>query len=67
MSNFAAEKLIELDRQYVWHHLTPHSQSLGKDPMIMVKGEGLRVWDAKGKEYLDAVIWWGLDSECWLW
>lgn len=55
MSNFAAEKLIELDRQYVWHHLTPHSQSLGKDPMIMVKGEGLRVWDAKGKEYLDAV------------
>ncbi|MBU2707068.1 aminotransferase class III-fold pyridoxal phosphate-dependent enzyme [Zooshikella marina] len=23
--------------------------------MIMVKGEGLRVWDAKGKEYLDAV------------
>jgi taurine-pyruvate aminotransferase len=41
----------EKDSQLVWHHLSRHS---GKAPVIMVKGEGLRLWDLDGKEYLDA-------------
>jgi len=46
---------IELDRKHVWHHLVPHKPFEEKDPMIIVKGKGVRVWDAKGNEYLDAV------------
>jgi len=47
-------QLIEKDRNHVWHHLSQHSVLKNQDPMIMVKGEGSRVWDAKGNSYLDA-------------
>lgn len=45
---------IEKDRQHVWHHLSQHSVLKKQDPLVMVKGEGSRVWDAKGNSYLDA-------------
>jgi len=45
---------IEQDKRYVWHHLTQHNSYKETDPMIMTKGVGCRVWDAKGNEYLDA-------------
>ncbi|WP_133010410.1 aspartate aminotransferase family protein [Marinomonas flavescens] len=45
---------IERDRKHVWHHLSQHSVLTSQDPMIMVKGEGSRVWDIKGNSYLDA-------------
>ncbi len=47
--------LVEIDRNRVWHHLTPHKPLEEKDPLVVVKGKGLRVWDANGKEHLDAV------------
>lgn len=43
------------DKKHVWHHLTQHKPFEQNDPMVIVKGEGMRVWDAKGNEYLDAV------------
>ncbi|MPW29932.1 aminotransferase class III-fold pyridoxal phosphate-dependent enzyme [Agarivorans sp. B2Z047] len=46
--------VIEQDRKHVWHHLNQHSVLKSQDPMVMVKGEGSRVWDAKGNSYLDA-------------
>jgi len=46
---------IELDRKHIWHHLVPHKPFEENDPMVIVKGKGVRVWDAKGNEYLDAV------------
>ncbi|MDO6763398.1 aspartate aminotransferase family protein [Agarivorans sp. 1_MG-2023] len=46
--------VIEQDRKHVWHHLNQHSVLKNQDPMVMVKGEGSRVWDAKGNSYLDA-------------
>jgi len=49
------EELIEMDRAHMWHHLTPHKPLEEKDPMVIVKGKGMRVWDAHGKEYIDAV------------
>jgi len=49
------EELIELDRAHMWHHLTPHKPLETKDPMVVVKGKGMRVWDSAGKEHLDAV------------
>ena len=45
---------VEKDRQHVWHHLGQHSVLAKQDPLVMVKGEGSRVWDAKGNSYLDA-------------
>ncbi|MCA8867635.1 MAG: aminotransferase class III-fold pyridoxal phosphate-dependent enzyme [Rhodobacteraceae bacterium] len=49
------EKIVESDRAHVWHHLTPHKKFETTDPLIIVEGKGIHVWDAKGKRYLDAV------------
>ncbi len=59
MNNEATSKdftrVTASDRKYVWHHLTNHKPFEQNDPLVIVKGEGMRVWDAKGNEYLDAV------------
>lgn len=47
--------LVELDRAHMWHHLTSHKPLEEKDPLVIVKGEGMRVWDTNGKQYLDSV------------
>ena len=54
MSNDPAQ-IIEADRAHVWHHLIQHKPFETVDPRIMVEGKGLRVWDIKGREHLDAV------------
>jgi taurine-pyruvate aminotransferase len=50
----AAEALAS-DRAHVWHHLSQHKPLEQNDPMMIVEGKGMRVWDIKGNEYLDAV------------
>jgi taurine-pyruvate aminotransferase len=47
--------VVEADRAHVWHHLIQHKPFESIDPRVMVEGKGMRVWDAKGKEHLDAV------------
>jgi taurine-pyruvate aminotransferase len=47
--------VIEADRAHVWHHLIQHKPFETTDPRVMVEGKGLRVWDARGHEHLDAV------------
>lgn len=47
--------VIEADRAHVWHHLSQHKQYETVDPRVIVEGKGLRVWDATGRETLDAV------------
>lgn len=47
--------VVEADRAHIWHHLTQHKPFETNDPRVFVEGKGLRVWDAKGKEFLDAV------------
>lgn len=49
------QQAIEGDGAHVWHHLTQHQPLDGKAPMMVVEGKGMRVWDANGNEYLDAV------------
>lgn len=46
---------IESDRAHVWHHLSQHKRYETSDPMVIIEGKGMRVWDAKGREFLDAV------------
>ncbi|SPH22781.1 Taurine--pyruvate aminotransferase [Ascidiaceihabitans donghaensis] len=49
-------RVVEADRANVWHHLTQHQPFFtGADPKIIVEGKGLRVWDQKGIEHIDAV------------
>jgi len=47
--------VVEADRAHVWHHLSQHKQYEKIDPRVIVEGRGLRVWDATGRETLDAV------------
>lgn len=48
------EVYAEADRKHIWHHLVQHQAFAAKGPMIVVEGQGLRVKDINGKEYLDA-------------
>ncbi|HHB83055.1 MAG TPA: aminotransferase class III-fold pyridoxal phosphate-dependent enzyme [Devosia sp.] len=47
--------VIENDRNHVWHHLTQHKKYETGEPMMIIEGKGMRVWDARGKQYLDAI------------
>lgn len=55
MESVETQKAISQDRNNVWHHITNHNAFNSSDPLMIVKGEGMRVWDIKGNEYLDAV------------
>ena len=48
-------EIIEADRAHLWHHLMQHKSLETNDPRIIVEGKGMRVWDAMGKEHIDAV------------
>jgi putrescine aminotransferase len=45
------QRLLELDRRHVVH---PHLPLDAKDRTIFVRGKGCSLWDAAGREYLDA-------------
>lgn len=45
------EELLEKDRQYVWHHMSPHNPN----PMIAVSGKGSWITDIDGNRYLDGM------------
>ncbi len=47
--------IIEADRAHVWHHLTQHKKFETVDPLIIIEGKGMRVWNTAGREHLDAV------------
>jgi taurine-pyruvate aminotransferase len=47
--------VIEADRAHVWHHMLQHKPLETSDPRIIVEGKGLKVWDATGREFLDAL------------
>lgn len=39
-----------------------YAQTVRRQPVVIVRGEGSRVWDADGKEYLDFVAGWAVDN-----
>jgi len=47
-------EVIENDRAHVWHHLSQHKKYETVDPLVMIEGKGMLIWDANGKQYLDA-------------
>jgi len=47
--------VVQADKANVWHHLTQHKKFDNVDPLIIVEGKGMRVWNQEGREHLDAV------------
>ncbi len=47
--------VVEADRAHVWHHLSQHKKYETVDPLIIIEGKGMRVWNSAGREHLDAV------------
>ena len=45
----------ELESKYIMH-------TAERVPVTLVKGKGARVWDENGREYLDFVAGWAVDS-----
>jgi len=48
-------KWQELERKY-------YMQVVGRTPVTLVRGEGVKVWDDEGRQYLDFVAGWAVDS-----
>src|SRR5688500_17353020 len=46
----SAEQLEDLDRKHLIH---PQQSGDFQQRLVIVRGEGCRVWDAHGREYLD--------------
>ncbi len=55
----ALEALAKLDKQHVWHPFTHMQLYLESDPLIIWRGEGVKVQDVQGRWYYDGVssIW----------
>lgn len=53
------EELRELDRRHVWHPYTQMKEYAEKDPVIVERGEGMRLMDVNGRWYWDGIssIW----------
>jgi taurine-pyruvate aminotransferase len=48
-------EIVENDREFIWHHLSQHKKYETQDPLIIIEGKGLRVWNQAGRKHLDAV------------
>ncbi len=49
-----ARRLAQLDQRYVWHPFTKMRDWLRREPIVIVGGRGATLYDARGREYLDA-------------
>lgn len=54
----------EIGRMSKWQELEGkyYMQTVNRVPVTLVRGEGARVWDDQGKEYLDLVAGWAVNS-----
>ena len=50
----AAEVWRDADLQHVFHNGTDLLSHRDRGPRVLVRGQGVRLWDAEGREYLDA-------------
>lgn len=53
LTAYDARDIIEKDKGHLWHHLVQHKVFESQDPKIFVEGEGARIRDIAGNEYLD--------------
>jgi lysine---8-amino-7-oxononanoate aminotransferase len=57
--NLSYQKLCEMDKMYVWHPFTQMKDYLNSNPVIIARGDGLKLIDVNGMVYYDGVssIW----------
>ncbi len=60
MSEGSSERIVELDKRYVWHPYTEMSAyRKSVDPLVIVEANGSRLIAADGRSYIDAnASWW---------
>jgi adenosylmethionine---8-amino-7-oxononanoate aminotransferase len=56
----ARDRIVELDKRYVWHPYTPMGAYLSDvDPLVISHASGVRIVDVNGRSYLDGnASWW---------
>jgi adenosylmethionine-8-amino-7-oxononanoate aminotransferase len=53
------ERIVALDKRRVWHPYAAMDEYRASDPLVVVRAEGARLFDADGRSYLDAnASWW---------
>jgi len=52
--NPLVHRLAQLDLRHVWHPFTQMKDWLRREPIVITRGRGAVLWDARGREYLDA-------------
>ena len=53
--NDTTKRLIELDKQYLWHPFTQMADWLADDPVVIEAGDGFYLIDTDGNRYIDGV------------
>ncbi|MFA5292285.1 MAG: adenosylmethionine--8-amino-7-oxononanoate transaminase [Phycisphaerae bacterium] len=53
--NKKTERLIRLDKNYLWHPFTQMKQWLASEPAVIESGDGFYLIDTEGKRYIDGV------------
>src|ERR1039458_9403075 len=55
MTEMSTDQLQEKAKEHLWMHFTRLSTYLDQDVPVIVRGEGVHVWDGQGKRYLDGL------------
>ncbi len=53
--NTRTQKLVELDKQYIWHPFTQMADWLADEPVVIESGDGFYLIDTDGNRYIDGV------------
>lgn len=53
--NEKTQRLIQLDKQYLWHPFTQMADWLADDPVVIESGDGFYLIDTEGNRYIDGV------------
>jgi adenosylmethionine-8-amino-7-oxononanoate aminotransferase len=64
--NKKTQKLIELDKRYLWHPFTQMGGWLESEPVVIERGEGFDLVDTEGRRYIDGVssLWCNVHGHC---
>src|SRR5690242_8889675 len=50
-----SDHLTHALREHTWLHFTQMARYRERPPIVITRGEGVRVWDQEGREYIDAL------------
>lgn len=64
--NENTQRLIELDKKYLWHPFTQMADWLSDMPVVIESGDGFYLIDTEGNRYIDGVssLWCNVHGHC---